>query len=587
MSIDKAILKVGLGAPEIRRGAAGVGPYRGPLIVETHAGYLSPTKQRIQDSANPITGGVGSQSLPPRGVQSGFGGVGNLPPGGFQNTSAPGGAGGSGAPQNGGGEVAKSGQNTPQKAAGTSSANPYGNTTPPGQSPNDAFTNALLQKVLNDRKKGEEAVQRNKETGKVDSITTAKLDEKTKEEINKLSEVFNKNALELEKSISEFRERFKEQLQKTDEDKNLDGILDKVTKEAKAPTMRDPHADGYNPQKFMDAAKELDTWIKDNPEKAKAYGEALTKLNDKVQAESINAQQQIALAENNPKTVLRAAELSAKNSGEEAGRLKEKLETRSDELPEADKQKVSDFQTKLDETTKTLNPGTDKIFDTAAADKSLNELKQAFNELPEALKNNPELTDSFKEVHDLGKRSVEGQTLARTEEPNSAEFQRKASEYIKGQDGLDATWAEHRTKEERETDIRTAVDDDPFLDKFIEDFKAEENSKSEDSPKPETTSPEFARQNNLNTDGIFAENETEDNFTQDDIAAIDDITSQDETPEARSDEEAIDLKLEKDIEDLTKDSVDDAIENTVEDIEIPDPVEDLDLEDLDLNLDIE
>jgi hypothetical protein len=536
----------------------------------------SPVKDRAANSANPITGGVGSQSLPPRGVQPGFGGVGNLPPGGFQNTGGPSGAGGSGAPQNGGGEVAKSGQNTPQKTSGTSSANPYGKTTPPGQSPNDAFTNALLEKVLNDRKKGEEAVQRNKETGKVENVDTAKLDEKTKEEINKLSEVFKKDALELERSIQEFKETFKEQLQKTPEDKNLDGILDKVAKEAKSDSMN-PTSKDYNPQKFMDAAKELDTWIKDNPDKARAYGEDLTKINDKVQAMSLNAQEQIALAENNPKTVLRAAELSAKNSGEEAERLKETLTTSSKELPETDQKKVTDFQAKLDESMKTLNPGADKIFDVEASNKSLNELKQSFNELPEAVRNNPELADSFKEVSDLGKRAVDGQTLARTEEPNSAEFQRQATEYIKGQDGLDASWAEHRTKEERETDVRTAIDDDPFLDKSIADFKTEETPESKDSPKPETTSPEAQRQN------------PEDIFAQDDTESINQITNPEENTEARSDEESIDLKLEKDIEDLTEDSVDDAIDNAVEDIEIPDPVEELDLGlyDLDLNLEIE
>jgi hypothetical protein len=561
-SIGQSIQRVG--------GSAGPGAYKGRLTAQTQAGF-SPIKQRITDSANPITGGLGSQSHSPRGVQPGFGGVASLPPGRFQNTGAPGGLGGSGAPQNGDGNVAKSGQNDPQKAAGTSNANPYGKTTPPGQSPNDAFTNALLQKVLNDRKKGEEAVQRtpDKKISDVDR-EKAQLDEETKAKVDKLTEAFKKDAGELEKSIALLQKNFKEYLtgdKGNEKDKDLNRILNDIVAKSKIDEKgNEAGSNKYNPQGFFDAAEKLDTWIDKNPDDAKKYGEALTKINNQVQSMTATAREEIALHENKSERPLRAAELTAKISGDEAGKLKVELEKISDDpkSTETDKQAISDFLGKLDEGTKAINPDNKEAFNRKSADESLETMKSTFEKIPPEIRNNPELTNSFNKIYDLGKVSAEGQALARTDtsQPNSINYQKASKDFV---NNLDAALKKHRT-EEQETDVRTIIKDDPFVNKFIAEYQADKKPETEGGSRPEASSQETKRREALNDIDAM--------FTTEDTDAITDVIDG-----KRSDTEDLDLnEVKEDIEDLTEDSVDDAIDNAVEDIEIPDRLEELELD---------
>ena len=112
-----------LGSQQARYGAAGAQGQPGG-----QGGYVNGARGqtfvagRSEASINtPQTGGVGSQSRPPRGVSGG------IPGGGFGNTG--GYVGSSGAPQTGGGDFAKSdgGAGSPQKTTGTQT-NPYGKT---------------------------------------------------------------------------------------------------------------------------------------------------------------------------------------------------------------------------------------------------------------------------------------------------------------------------------------------------------------------------------------------------------------------------------------------------------------------------
>ena len=122
---------------------------------------------RAGANAGGIFGGRGSQSQPPRGPQAGFGANPQLPPGGFQNTqnasgSIPNPAAGGGS---GGGQVSRAtpGSDSQKGPTTTKKNNPtqqlrQAGALPPGNSPNDIFTKVLQQAILNDRKKGQEAV---------------------------------------------------------------------------------------------------------------------------------------------------------------------------------------------------------------------------------------------------------------------------------------------------------------------------------------------------------------------------------------------------------------------------------------------
>lgn len=525
---------------------------------------------RAASSINtPQDGGVGSQSRNPVGVSGG------LPAGGFSNTGGYTGA--SGAPQTGSGQVAKApggagGSGAPQKTTGTS-ANPYGKTTPPGESPKDAYTKALLQKIQNDRLQGEKSVIRDPETKKISEVDRekAQLDEKTKAEVAKLDETFKQDALELDKSIKEFQETFKDYLtgdKGNAKDKELNGILDDVVAKSKEDENGNKVGDNnYNPQGFFDAAEKLDKWVKDNPDDAKKYGEDLTEINEQVQSMKANREEEIALHENRPEGLIRAAEKAADNSSEEAGRLKENLDGVSESLPAEDKTKVDAFKTQLDETMEQINPE-GPGFDVDKSNESLAALKKSYNELPDSLKEptadgeDNELVKSFNEVSDFGRVAVEGQDLARQMEPDSAKFEQKATDFIQGADKFDAVEAEHRTAPEREADIREIIGDDALIDKAIaEEAESSENTDEASAIQPESSSPEQERANNLGAD-----------FAEDDFANID--TENFNTDQGVEDTRSLDQALDLEIDDtVAEESVDDIINEIeaeeVEEIEVP------------------
>jgi hypothetical protein len=551
---------------------------QGGHVVGRHP--VSETAERAGASINtPQTGGVGSQSRNPRGVSGG------IPVGGFSNNASAGG----GIPGTGNnGEIARSsGSPSAQQTTGTQ-ANPYGKTTPPGESPKDALTKALLQKILNDRKEGEKAVTRNPETKKISEVDRekAQLDEKTRAEAAKLSEVFQNSALELDESINKFRKDFEEQLKETAkkekaEDvapaKQLNTILDDLVKSSKED--EDGNKVGkakYNPQGFMDAAERLDNWIKENPEETKKYDGELEKINDQVQSMKATAQEEIALIENNPGTVLRASDKSAANAADEAGRLKETLDGASEKLSTEDKTKIDGFKTQLDSSMEQINPSEGEKFDIPKSTESLAELKKSFSELPESIRNNPEVEASFKEVADLGRVAVEGQVLARKMEPDSAKYEQAATEYVQGADKLDAAWAEHRTPAERESDIRVTTNDDALIDKTI----AEENSKTQEEGAK--VPPETSSRENERLHGLWTE------LSQEGFTAIDEVGQEEASETTRGLDDSIDLDI-KDIE--TDISVDDLIDeitaeaDEVEEIEIPE-IEIPEIEDLE-ELDLE
>ena len=417
-------------------------------VVQNNRGYTF-VAYRAEASGNPITGGVGSQSRAPRGVQAGFGGTGSIPPGGFSNT-----------PQTGSGDYAKSQPSGGAQA--TTSPNSMTQAMKPLKSPNDAITQALLQKILNDRKEGEKAVTRNAQTKKVESIDQSKLDEKTKAEIDKLSKTFQKNAKELEKSINEFKDKFEKELKGSPEDKNLDGILDKVVEEGNSDKIKSKIDDGkgnkienpdFNPQGFIDAADDLDNWIKDNPETAKKYGDDLTNLNNQVQAQKVISEKEIALAENNPTTLLKIAEASAEKAKEAASELNSALEGKEGD-------EVTKFKEQLNKTMEALNPDKSKSFDAKTAVDAIGELKKSYNNLPDEIKHESKVDELFQKTNHFSARKIEGEILATEEQPNSDEFNRNATEYVKGDNGLDATFNEYYTDEQREEIYKKAVGDD-------------------------------------------------------------------------------------------------------------------------------
>jgi hypothetical protein len=532
----------------------------------------------------PQTGGVGSQSRPPRGVSGG------IPGGGF------GGGIGGGAPQVGGGDFAKSaggagGTGAPQKTTGTQT-NPYGKTTPPGESPKDALTKALLQKILNDRKEGEQAVKRDPETKKISEVDRekVKLDEQAKAEVAKLTETFKKDSIELEKSINDFRKTFEKQLKETDdrekadgtpEDKQLNNILEDLVKYKEEDSNGNKAGSAkYNPQEFMDAAERLDDWIGNDKNateaKDKGYFEDLSKINNQAQKMKATAQEEIALHENKPDTVLRASDRSAANAADEAGRLKEGLEASKADLNTEDQAKVDKFNQQLDKSMKSLNPEEGESFDVKGSKESLAELKKSFNDLPESVRNNPEIQRSFDEVSDMGRVAVEGQELARKMEPDSAKYEQAATEYVQGADRLDAVWAEHRTPEEREADIRTSINDDAFVDKVIAEEKESSSSSNDDSNiQPQTGSQEAQNQENLE---IGFGDDAAEGIGEDQFDSIDSVGT-------RGLDESLDLEKDNDIVDDILNQVEDDVEVAeAEDIEID--IEDDVSDDIDEILDI-
>ena len=514
------------------------------------------TKNLIKQRENPIYG----PPKPPRYIGSGVQGQGSLP-------GPLGPRGGGGAPQVGGGDVAKSSNpSSGQKTTGTST-NPYGRTTPPGQSPKDALTKALLQSILNDRKRGEQAVKRNPETKKVESIDQTKLDEKTKAEISKLSEAFQKDALELEKSIKDFQKRFEKQLDETPEDRNLDGILDKVVDEAKSDKMKNTlvNEDGervinpdFNPQGFIDAADELDQWIKDNPETAAKYGDDLTQLNDEVQRMRESASEQIALAENSPRTLLDLSDRLGEEASTETQSLQDQIDELGADATGEDRQNIDQFKQDLDATMEAINPGDDAIFNPEAAGEALSQLKTSHSKLPEEIRENPEFKDSFEKIADLSKDSIDSQIQARTEEPDSAKFEQSATELVQGQDRVDANLAEHFTPEQREDIVEDVVGPEAIEEARRQEAAEQGSDASSSSDVQAPTNPaDSQRLENLGAE-----------FAQDDAEGI--------AEETRGDSTAVDLDVDVDVDldettnvdeaaaDATEEAAEEAVEEAIE-----------------------
>jgi hypothetical protein len=566
------------------------------------------TKNLIVQRQAPILGA----EKPPRYIGSGVQGQGNPP--------APMGprAGTGGAPQVGGGQVAKS-QNphSGQKTTGTST-NPYGATKPVGKSQKDALTNALLQKILKDREDAKGAVKRDPETKKISEVDLekAKMDEKVKNELAKLSDIFKKDAKEMHKSIDDFQKRFEKNLKgsdATDKGKELNGILDEVkdnlriNEEGKV-TDKEGNEIGsrhYNPQGLMDAAEKLQNWI-DNPDNADElakYGEegqALKDLNDIIQQvgngsveegqPQSRAKEYIGIVENNAETSFRAAEISANNAQEEAGRLKETLggeatKTLSDDA----KAKLDNFIEKMDTAMETINPGEDKRFEVKDAEASLGDMKIAYNELKEAAADNNEFAQnfeqidkSFSEVFDLGSSAVAAQKHARTMVPDDDKYRQRSEEVV---DKIDGSWREHRTKPERETDTKSAINNNQFLQEQIEKFNEENAAKSEEEvPKPKNESPDEAT-SRLGVDFDGDDNEADEQTTvspeqvesqidtaldrldSSDAQAIDNSTG----ASSRSDAEAVDLdetteELDQELEEMAAELEED-IEEMMEELD--------------------
>ena len=377
----------------------------------------------------PLTGWFDSLSRPPSGVQAPIGGI---PPSNPNFT-----------PQVGGGQFASAKPAAPVRA------------TPKVDTSSNPHIKAFLQSILNDRENG--GVKRD-DQGKITDVQKENLDERTKKEIDKFAQDLKDSAENLNEEIDNFSKNLKE----GEKHEELKGILNEVKQGLAENGKPKAGQDNYNPQKLFDSAEKLKQWINDNPTEAKQYGQSLTDLTANLDKVVQQAQKQIALYENNPATVLRAADQTGALAQETAKNLKTDGET-PDEL--------KDFEKQVDATMQKINVGEDRKFNITEAQESLDQLKSAYDALPDDKR--AELQESFDKVRDLSSVTIEGHKLATEMEPSDSEYENKARKYVINFDKVSGL-----SDEEKKEIVTEAVGG---KDKLNELLKPPEDSTTEES----------------------------------------------------------------------------------------------------------
>jgi hypothetical protein len=308
----------------------------------------------------------------------------------------------------------------------------------------DPHIKAFFKSILNDRENG--GVTRDQ--GKIIEVQKENLDERTKQEIEKFAQDLEKSAEQLNNEIDSFSEKYQV-------DENLNKILNEV-KEGLA----EAGEDNYNPQKLFDSAEKLNKWIEKNPYEAKDYGESLTDLTANLDKVVQQAQKQIALYENNPATVLRAADQTGALAQETAENLKT--------------QELKDFEKQVDATMQKINVGENGKFNITEAQESLDKLKKAYDDLPS--NKQAELKDSFDKVRDLSQVTIDGHKLATEMEPSDLDYKIKADKYVNNFKSVSGLSPEE--EEEKKEIVTEAVGGE---DKLNELLKSLEDSTTEES----------------------------------------------------------------------------------------------------------
>ena len=379
----------------------------------------------------PLTGWFDSLSRPPSGVQAPIGGI---PPSNPNFT-----------PQVGGGQFASAKPAAPVRA------------TPKVDTSSNPHIKAFLQSILNDRANG--GVTRD-DQGKITDVQKEKLDERTKKEIDKFAQDLKDSAEKLNNEIDTFSKNLKDG-GKHDE---LNEILNEVKEGLAEDNKPKAGEDNYNPQKLFDSAEKLKKWINDNPNEAKEYGQSLTDLTANLDKVVQQAQKQIALYENNPATVLRAADQTGALAQETAKNLKTDGET-PDEL--------KDFEKQVDATMQKINVGENGTFNITEAQESLNQLKSAYEALPGDKRE--ELKESFDKVKDLSQVTIEGHKLATEMEPSDSEYEEKAREYVNDFNSVSGL-----SDEEKKEIVTEAVGGEDKLNELLESQEDSTTEESED-----------------------------------------------------------------------------------------------------------
>ena len=462
----------------------------------------NPTEALIDLRKNPMLNDIESMSDAPAGVQAPVGQVGHTSVNNGQFASAAPPVGGLGA---GGAGGARKTSPAERKAALANALKPLDN----------AINSALVKKAMDERDRGEKSIRKD------GSIDQDKLDERTKQELNKLIKDFKNSTKDLRDEIEKFQTDNKDELEK---DKELNGLLDGVKNSAEK-------GDSIG---FRKAAKALDDYIKDDENKAVVdkYGKDLTDLNDRIQAKANgeakeNAEKQTALARNNPHTMLKASDKfseEAKKSSEDVSKL---LDERYDSLSDEDKQKVDDFKESLGKTIDSTNPEGDEIYDPAKVKENLAELGKAHQELP------PEIQEAIKEPFSRAQaytgRARELQELGRSDVESTEEYKGKVEELAPK---LTETVKAHDGEEKLEEFF---IPD--LLNKDDVDEARQRSSETESSLDP---SPEAREGSDSNSDTLgvdFGDDDSE----VDESSEVEDLTEDFEAElEELEDEEVID-----------------------------------------------
>lgn len=378
-----------------------------------------------------LTGWFDSLSRPPSGVQAPIGGI---PPSNPNFT-----------PQVGGGQFASAKPAAPVRA------------TPKVDTSSNPHIKAFLQSILNDRANG--GVTRD-DQGKITDVQKENLDERTKKEIDKFAQDLKDSAEKLNNEIDSFSKDIK----KGEKHDELKGILKEVKEGLAEKDKPKAGEDNYNPQKLFDSAEKLKKWITDNPDEAKDYGESLTDLTANLDKVVQQAQKQIALYENNPATVLRAADQTGALAQKTAENLKKDGEK---------SQELKDFEKQVDATMQKINVGEDGNFNITEAQESLDKLNEAYEALPSDKQ--AELKESFDKVRDLSQVTIEGHKLATEMEPSDSEYENKASEYVNNFNNVSGL-----SPEEKKEIVTEAVGGEDKLNELLESQEDSTTEESED-----------------------------------------------------------------------------------------------------------